>query len=58
MGIRFQVIRGATEKRLIFLDIPDNYDCMQAELIQLLINKVSRAVGLVPEIKKRPREGL
>ncbi len=33
-------------KRLIVLDIPDNYDCMQAELIQLLINKVSRVVVL------------
>ncbi len=31
-------------KRLIVLDIPDNYDCMQPELIQLLKVKVSRVV--------------
>jgi predicted protein tyrosine phosphatase len=31
-------------KRLIVLDIPDNYECMQPELIQLLKAKVSRAV--------------
>ena len=31
-------------KRLVVLDIPDNYDCMQPELIQLLKSKVSRVV--------------
>ena len=34
------------DKRLIVLDIPDNYDCMQPELIQLLKAKVSRVVRL------------
>lgn len=33
-------------KRIITLDIPDNYDCMQPELIQLLKSKVSRVVRL------------
>lgn len=33
-------------KRLIVLEIPDNYEYMQAELIQLLKTKVSRAVRL------------
>ena len=33
-------------KRLIVLDIPDIYDCMQPELIQLLKAKVSRVVRL------------
>lgn len=33
-------------KRVITLDIPDNYDCMQPELIQLLKAKVSRVVHL------------
>ena len=33
-------------KRLVVLEIPDNYDCMQPELIQLLKTKVSRVVGL------------
>lgn len=33
-------------KRLIVLEIPDNYECMQPELIQLLKAKVSRAVRL------------
>lgn len=28
------------DKRLICLDIPDNYDCMQTELVRLLKNKV------------------
>jgi len=32
------------DKRLIVLDIPDNYDCMQPELIQLLKTKVARVV--------------
>jgi len=32
------------DKRLIVLDIPDNYDCMQAELIQILKTKVARVV--------------
>ena len=31
-------------KRLIVLDIPDNYKCMQPELIQILKSKVSRVV--------------
>ncbi len=34
------------DKRLVVLDIPDNYDCMQPELIQLLKAKVSRFVRL------------
>jgi len=34
------------DKRLVVLDIPDNYDCMQPELIQLLKSKVSRVVRL------------
>jgi len=33
-------------KRLIVLDIPDNYECMDPELIQLLKVKVSRHVQL------------
>ena len=33
-------------KRLIVLDIADNYACMQTELIQLLKAKVSRLVVL------------
>ncbi|VAW64765.1 hypothetical protein MNBD_GAMMA10-1597 [hydrothermal vent metagenome] len=33
-------------KRLVVLEIPDNYEYMQAELIQLLKTKVSRAVRL------------
>ena len=33
-------------KRLIVLDIPDNYECMDPELIQLLKTKVSRHVQL------------
>jgi len=33
-------------KRLIVLDIPDNYECMDPELIQLLKVKVSRHVRL------------
>ncbi len=32
------------DKRLISLDIPDNYDCMQPELIQILKTKVARVV--------------
>ena len=31
-------------KRLVVLDIPDNYECMQPELIRLLKTKVSRVV--------------
>jgi predicted protein tyrosine phosphatase len=31
-------------KRLISLDIPDNYDCMQPELIQILKTKVARVI--------------
>ncbi|MBI3187080.1 MAG: phosphotyrosine protein phosphatase [Gammaproteobacteria bacterium] len=33
-------------KRLIVLDIPDNYEFMQPELIQLLKSKVSKVVRL------------
>ena len=33
-------------KRLIVLDIPDNYECMQPELIRLLKAKVSRVVRI------------
>jgi len=33
-------------KRLVVLEIPDNYDRMQPELIQLLKTKVSRVVSL------------
>ena len=33
-------------KRVVVLDIPDNYECMQPELIQLLKAKVSRVVRL------------
>ncbi len=33
-------------KRVIVLEIPDNYECMQPELIQLLKAKVSRVVRL------------
>ena len=31
-------------KRLVVLEIPDNYECMQPELIQLLKTKVSKVV--------------
>ena len=34
------------DKRLVVLDIPDIYNCMQPELIQLLKVKVSRIVRL------------
>jgi len=34
------------DKRLVVLEIPDNYECMQPELIQLLKAKVSRVVRL------------
>jgi predicted protein tyrosine phosphatase len=33
-------------KRLVCLDIPDNYDCMQPELIRLLEAKVPKYVRL------------
>ena len=33
-------------KRLVVLDIPDNYERMQSELIQLLKAKVARVVRL------------
>ncbi len=33
-------------KRLVCLDIPDNYDCMQPELIKLLKAKVPRYIRL------------
>ena len=32
------------DKRLVVLDIPDNYECMQPELIRLLKTKVPRVV--------------
>jgi len=32
------------DKRLVVLDIPDNYECMQPELIQLLKTKVAKVV--------------
>ena len=34
------------DKRLVCLDIPDNYECMQPELISLLEAKVPRYVRL------------
>ena len=34
------------DKRLVVLDIPDVYQCMQPELIQLLKAKVSRVIRL------------
>lgn len=34
------------DKKLVVLDIPDNYGCMQPELIQLLKAKVARVVHL------------
>ena len=33
-------------KRLVVLDIPDNYECMQPELIQLLKSKVAKILRL------------
>lgn len=33
-------------KKLVCLDIPDNYECMQPELVQLLKAKVPRYVRL------------
>lgn len=33
-------------KKLAVLDIPDNYDCMDEELIQILKNKVPRYVQI------------
>ena len=33
-------------KRLVCLDIPDNYDCMQPELVRLLEARVPRYVRL------------
>jgi len=33
-------------KRLVVLEIPDNYECMQLELIQLLKTKVARVVRI------------
>lgn len=33
-------------KRLVCLDIPDNYECMQPELVQLLEAKVPRYVRI------------
>ncbi len=33
-------------KRLVCLEIPDNYDCMQPELVKLLKDKVPRYVRL------------
>ena len=34
------------DKRLVCLDIPDNYECMQPELVKLLEAKVPRYVRL------------
>lgn len=34
------------DKKLVCLDIPDNYDCMQPELIRMLETKVPRYVRL------------
>ena len=34
------------EKRLVVLDVQDNYTCMQPELIQLLKSKVGKILGL------------
>ena len=34
------------EKRLVCLDIPDNYDCMQPELVRLLEARVPKYVRL------------
>ena len=34
------------EKRLVVLDVQDNYACMQPELIQLLTAKVRKVLGL------------
>lgn len=34
------------EKRLVVLDIPDNYECMQPELIQWLESKVAKILRL------------
>ncbi len=31
-------------KRLVVLDIPDNYECMQPELIRILKSKVSKII--------------
>lgn len=36
------------EKRLVCLDIPDNYEFMQPELIEKLITKVSKCVRIFP----------
>jgi len=33
-------------KRLVVLDIPDNYECMQPELLQLLESKVAKILRL------------
>jgi len=38
-----QLLKG---KRLVVLDIPDNYECMDPELIKLLKAKVARIVPL------------
>lgn len=38
--------RHLKDKKIIVLNIPDNYDYMQPELIQLLTTKVPRSVGL------------
>jgi len=34
------------DKRLVVLDIPDNYEYMQPELIQLLKTRMPRLVGI------------
>ena len=34
------------DKRLVVLEIPDNFECMQPELIQLLKTKVARVIRI------------
>lgn len=34
------------DKRLVVLEIPDNYECMQPELMQLLKTKVARVIRI------------
>lgn len=49
---RFRAALGG--KRVICLDIPDDYDFMQPELVQLLEIKVSRHLPAVP-VTQRPK---
>lgn len=48
---RFRAALGG--KRVICLDIPDNYDFMQPELVQLLETKVSRHLPAMPLTQNR-----